>query len=463
MARVTGTDLTRGAIAGHFRSLAVPGALGMLFNTLYNIVDMYFAGQLGTSAQAGIVLGFQAFFVANSLGVGLGAAMGALVGNALGAGDRRQARRIAAQGLVFGMIASGLLFVAGHWYAPAVIGLVSEPGAYRADAIRYYLLLSLALPGFLLAFGCNGVLQAHGDAASMRRAMMVAFLANIALNPLCIYGIPGVWAGLGFDGLAVSTVISQTGVMVYMLRQLLRLRTMARLRARNFRPRLDRQREIARQALPTAASMLVLILSGFVVQFALKGFGEHAVAGFGLGIRLEQILLLPIFGMTGALLPIAAQNLGAGEVARVREALFFCWKVGFALSAVAGALLWLFGGRVLALFSDDPEVIRVGVIYLRIDALILPAYVMLFSINGLLQALRRPMATVWISLYRQGFGIAFFVWLFVGVWGFDEHGVWFGVACAVISGLGLSLVIAMRVARREMGGLFAPSPGSGPF
>ena len=129
---------------------------------------------------------------------------------------------------------------------------------------------------------------------------------------------------------------------------------------------------------------------------------------------------------------------------------------------MAGALLWLFGGRVLALFSDDPEVIRVGVIYLRIDALILPAYVMLFSINGLLQALRRPMATVWISLYRQGFGIAFFVWLFVGVWGFDEHGVWFGVACAVISGLGLSLLIAMRVARREMGGLFAPSPGPRP-
>jgi hypothetical protein len=64
------------------------------------------------------------------------------------------------------------------------------------------------------------------------------------------------------------------------------------------------------------------------------------------------------------------------------------------------------------------------------------------------------MATVWISLCRQGFGIAFFIWLFVGIWGFDEHGVWFGVACAVISGLGLSLWIATRVAAQEMGGLW---------
>lgn len=460
MARPIDSDLTRGPISGHFRALAIPGALGMLFNTLYNIVDMFFAGLMGTSEQAGLALGFQAFFIALSVGVGLAAAMSALVGNALGARDRRQARRTAAQGLAYALIAALVLGLAGQWYGPALVELVSEPGAYRDAGIRYFRLLSLALPAFLIAFACNGILQAHGDGRSMQRALIAAFFANIALNPLCIYGIPGVWTGLGFDGLAVSTVISQTGVMLFMIRQVMRLRSMAHPRARNFRPSAARFREISLQTLPVAASMLVLFAATFVIQYALKGFGEHAIAGYGLAIRLEQILLLPILGVTGALLPIVSQNFGAGDFDRVRAAVFFCWKVGFVMAAIAAPALWIFAGPVLALFTDNPEVIRVGVHYLHIDGVILPAYMMLFAINSLLQALKRPVMTVWISLYRQGFGVAFFIWLFVGMAGFDERGVWYGVACAVLSGLVLSLAIVTRVARAEIGGLWRPAPAA---
>ncbi len=462
MAAPTEIDLTRGPISAHFRTLAIPAAIGMLFNTLYNVVDMFFAGLLSTSAQAGLALGFQAFFIAISVGVGLGAAMSALVGNALGAGDNRAARRFAAQGMIYGFIAAGVLALAGLWYGPALIQLVSEPGPYREAGLRYFYWLLLALPGFLLAFGCNGILQAHGDAVSMQRALIVAFFSNIGLNPLLIFGIPGVIPGIGFDGLAISTVISQTGVMVFMIRQVLRRRRMRRMRARNFIPRLQKFKEISVQVLPTATSFIVMLLSGFVVQFALKIFGEHAIAGFGVAIRLEQILLLPVLGVTGALLPIASQNFGARDYERVREALFYCWKVGLVMTAIAAPILWIFGRSLLGLFTDDPEVIRVGLSYLRVDSLILPFYMMLFSINSLLQALKRPIWTVWISLYRQGFGVAFFVWIFIGVLGFNEIGVWFGTACAVITGWMIGLLVASYVAHKELGGLwlsFRTDPG----
>ncbi|WP_372574795.1 MATE family efflux transporter [Ruegeria jejuensis] len=456
MAAPVELDLTRGPISGHFRALAIPGAIGMVFNTLYNIVDMFFAGLLSTSAQAGLALGFQAFFLAISVGIGLGAAMSALVGNALGAGETRKARRLAAQGLSYGLVAAGLLALAGLWYGPALIRLVSEPGEYRDAGLRYFHWLLLALPGFLLAFGCNGILQAHGDAVSMQRALMVAFFANIGLNPLLIYGIPGLIPGIGFDGLAVSTVLSQTGVMLFMIRQVLRRRRMRRLRLANLVPRLTAFAEISVQTLPIAVSFMVMLLSGFVMQFALKLFGEHAIAGFGIAIRLEQILLLPVLGVTGALLPIASQNFGARDYDRVRMAVFYCWKVGFVMTAIAGPALWIFGRSLLGLFTDDPEVIRVGLSYLRVDSVILPVYMMLFSINSLLQALKRPIWTVWISLYRQAFGVAFFVWLFIGVWGFDEIGVWFGTAAAVVTGWMIALLMTTHVARREIGGLWSP-------
>ncbi len=454
MAQNIDLDLTKGAIPSHFRTLAIPGAVGMLFNTLYNIVDIFFAGMLSTSAQAGLALGFQAFFITISVGVGLGAAMSALVGNALGAGDNRMARRLAAQGLAYGVIASVVLAVAGLWFGPALIHLVSEPGAYRDAGLRYFYWLLLAMPGFLLAHGCNGILQAHGDAVSMQRALMVAFFANIVLNPLLIYGIPGVIPGIGFDGLAVSTVISQTGVMIFMIRQVLRRKRMRKLRRAHFRPRPERFHEISVQVLPTAFSFMIMLMSGFVMQFVLKLFGEQAIAGFAIAIRLEQVLLLPILGVTGALLPIASQNFGARDPQRVRAAVFYCWRIGFFMALIAIPILWLFGPVFMRFFTTDPEVIRVGVSYLRIDSLILPFYMMLFSINSLLQAFKRPIWTVWISLYRQGFGVAFFIWIFVGLLDFPVIGVWIGTAAAVITGWVIAIALTTRIARTEIGGLW---------
>lgn len=455
MASPAKSDLTRGPILGHIRALAVPGALGMLFNTLYNVVDMYFAGILSTSAQAGLALGFQAFFIAMSAGIGLSAAMGALVGNALGRGDEAEAGRMATQGLVLACVAAVVLIIAGTWYGPRVIEAVSEPGPYREAGVRYYLWLSLAMPGFLLAFTCNGILQAHGDARSWQRALMVAFFANIVLNPLCIFGVPGLWGGMGFDGLAVSTVLSQTGVMVFLLVRVAQLPVMKGVTPRRCTPERGAFGVIALQAMPTSFSFLVMILSAFVVQFALKGFGEHAIAGYGVAIRLEQILLLPIMGVTNALLPIAAQNFGAGDFDRVRAAFRSCLTIGGIMTLAAFPILWLLGGPILHLFTDDPEVVHVGLLYLRVESFILPAYMALFAITAFLQAMKQPIWTLWISLYRQAFGIAFFVWLFVGVLGMGVLGVWLGVAGAVVTGVGLGFAIAVHVARGAMGGLWS--------
>lgn len=448
-------DLTEGSIAEHFRRLAIPAAMGMLFSTLYNVVDVYFAGQISTDAQAGLAIGFQAFFILMAVGFGLGSAMSALVGNAKGRKDPEGARQLAAQGLAFGAIAVGVLTVISAIFGPLLIQLVSEPGSYRDAATNYFYWLIAALPGFLLAYGGNGILQAHGDSVTMQRAMMVAFLANIGLNPLFIYGIPGVIPGMGFNGIALATVISQTGVMAYVLITVFRLELMERICPQDFIPDLGRFVEITTQMAPTAVAMLVMFMSGFVVQFALKEFGGHAIAAYGVALRIEQILLLPVLGMTGALLPIAAQNFGAGDHERVREALLFCWKLGFIMTIGAAPILW-FGGRyAMGLFTDDPDVIQVGISYLRVDSFLFPLYMMLFSINSFLQALKRPIWTLWISIYRQGFGVAFFIWFYVSWVGMDVWGVWIGIGTAVATGWVLALIVAARVARSEIGGLTA--------
>ncbi len=444
-------------MATHFRTLAIPAALGMLFATLYNVVDVYWAGRLSTDAQAGLAIGYQAFFVLMAIGFGLSSALSALVSNAKGSGDSSQTQRLAAQGISFGIIATLVSMIIGWFIGPLLINLVSEPGAYRDAALGYFKFLILALPGFFLAYGGNGILQAHGDSRTMQRALMAAFFVNIGLNPLLMFGVDGIWDGMGFNGIAVATIISQTGVMVFIIMRILKLEMMQSVNLGAFRPDRASFMQIIGQLVPASSAMMIMFVSGFVVQFALKEFGGHAVAAYGIALRIEQILLLPVLGMTGALLPIAGQNFGAKDFDRVRAAVLFCWKTGFAVTLIATPILLFGGGKAMSLFSDDPEVIRVGFSYLRVDAFLFPIYMMLFSINSFLQALKKPIWTLWISIYRQCLGVAFFVWVFISLLDFSVWGVWLGIATAVTSGWVLSLIVAQRVAQTTMGGLLKPA------
>ena len=453
-------DLTTGSMASHFRALAIPAAFGMLFATLYNVVDVYWAGRLSTDAQAGLAIGFQAFFILMAVGFGLSSALSALVSNAKGSKDAEQTQTFMAQGLTYGVIATVVLMIVGWFLGPILITLVSEPGAYRDAALGYFHWLIFALPGFFLAYGGNGILQAHGDSRSMQRALTVAFFVNIGLNPLLMFGIDGVWGGMGFNGIAVATIFSQTAVMLFIISRILKLDAMQSVTRASFRPIHNIFAQITAQLIPASSAMMVMFVSGFVVQFALKEFGGAAVAAYGVALRIEQILLLPVLGMTGALLPIAGQNFGAKDFDRVRAALRFCWMTGFAMAVVATPVLLFAGGWAISLFSDDPEVIRIGSSYLRVDAFLFPIYMMLFSINSLLQALKKPIWTLWISIYRQGFGVAFFIWVFISVLDFSVWGVWLGIATAVTSGWVLSLIVASKIAKDQIGGLVG-QPNSG--
>ena len=447
-------DLTTGSLPLHFRRLAVPAAIGMVFTTLYNVVDVFFAGLIGTAAQAGLAISFQSFFLFITFGFGLSSAMTALVGNAIGAGARAEAQLVAARGIGFGLSITVVLMILAWFLGPELIKVVSTDGDYRDAGTRYFVVLILAVPGFIMSFGINGLLQSQGDTVSMQRAQIAAFFANIVLNPLLVFGIPGIWNGIGFNGIAVSTVLSQTGVMAYVAWRLMQTDLMAGLTRACFRPARDTYMEITKQMLPVTMTMFVMMSAGFIVQFYLKSFGTSAVAAYGVALRVEQLFLLPVFGLTGALLPIAAQNFGAGNHDRVRQALFDCWKFGWIFMAVACPILYFASPLLMRSFTDDPEVIAIGVSYLRIDGFILPIYMMLFAINSFLQALKRPIWTFWIGVYRQAFGVAFFVYVYVMLFGSGVIGVWFGIATAVVSGWLISLVVAEVIARPTIGGLW---------
>jgi len=451
------TDLTSGPISGHFRRLAIPAAVGMLFSTLYNIVDTFYAGYFGTQAQAGLAVGFQAFFILVAIGFGLSSGMSALVGNAKERKDAADARHLAAQGIGLAVMATCVMAAIAAFAGPSLIAIVSEPGGYRDAGMGYFSWLIFALPGFIIGPAANGILQARGDTRTMQRALVVAFFLNIGLNPLLMLGIPGIFGGMGFNGIALATIISQTGVAAFILWRVFGRAMMEDLKLSEFMPVPAKYLEIIAQAFPAGFALLVTFSSGFIVQYALKDHGEAALAAYGITMRVEQLFLLPALGITIALVPIAAQNFGAGNHDRVREAFHRCWMLGVIGTTLAFPFLWFGGAWAARVFSTDPEVIRVSALFLRVEAVILPIYVMLFSINSLLQALKKAAWTMWIGIYRQWIGIALFIWLFAYVIDGGLTGIRLGIAAGVGTGLMLSLWIAVRVAHARIGGLGRPS------
>jgi len=447
------SDLTIGKISTHFRTLAVPMAIGMVFYTLYNMVGIFFAGKLSTSAQAAIGIGHLVFFFLIAFGFGLNAAMAGLVGNALGRGEIQRAEEIVDHGLIFSISISILLMIVGFTFGPLIINLISEPGPYRYFSVRYFLFLLISLPAFLISYTCNGALQAQGDSLSMQKALTMAFFLSVVLNPFLIFGVPGIWNGFRFDGIIIATILSQFSVVIYMIFKIMYSEIGLRV---SFKSKVFYRSiyiKIFNQMLPQCLSFQMVIIGSLVIQFALKGFGEHALAGYNIALRIEQLLLLPILGMTHALLPIVAQNFGAQKFDRVRQSLFYCWKFGVITMILAYPIIWTFGSLLVALFSSNLDVIDVGVGYLRIDGLILPFYAMLFAVNSFLQGVTRPASIFWIGLFRQGLLTGLFIWFFIIVLDFDIWGVWLGAGTSVVFGWMLSIFIAYRVARREIGGL----------
>ena len=394
------SDLTTGPVRPLLRSIALPAAIGMFCNTLFNLTDTFFAGRLSTDALAGLSISFPVFFLILSAGAGLGTGTTALMANALGAGQRAEARLLAAQSISFSLLASILITALGLWGAEPLFRLLGAQGAYLETALTYIRVIFYGSVFFLGSYSVNAGLVATGETLTFRNVLAVGALLNVALDPWFIYGGLGLPA-LGLAGVAWSTILIQGLTLVYMLYRSVRAGVLGRDSWANLAPQPRVYLALFRQGAPAALNHLTIAAGIFVITYYVSRFGDSAVAAYGIATRLEQVALLPVLGLTSATLAMAGQSNGAGLLNRVREVWHVALREGCLIMSVGGLLILLFADPAMRLFTDDAAVLAAGVPYLRIAALISIAYVFLFITTSLLQAVRQPLYALWIGLYRQ--------------------------------------------------------------
>lgn len=205
--------------------------------------------------------------------------------------------------------------------------------------------------------------------------------------------------------------------------------------------------------------MLTVGIGIFVITYFVSRFGQDAVAAYGAAMRVEQIVLIPTLGLNVATLTIVAQNNGAERFDRVWETLRKTLRYGGLLMAGGTVVVFALSRVFMTLFTDDPDVIDIGAVYLKIDALVLYAYVLLFVHIAALQGIKRPMFAIWIGLFRQIAAPALVFTLLTRVLDFGLLGIWWGIFGVTWSAALFTCVYARRLLKnREAQGLKRLSP-----
>lgn len=438
------SDLTTAPISGLIRRIAIPAGTGFFFNTMFNVVDTWYAGRLSTAALAAMSLCFPVFFLILAIGSGISTAATALVGNALGRGSHDEARQYVIQSLSFALIHAILLTILGIVAAPYIFSFMGASGDYLQLAMSYMRIIFCGTTFFLFNFLMSAILNAHGNTRVYRNLLVSAFLLNLILDPWFMYGGLGIPA-MGLPGIALATITIQCLGNLYMFSRLSALGVVHELRLSELFPRRHHYAELFRQGFPSALNMMTVSLGIFIITWFAGRFGHEVVAAYGIGTRIEQIALLPLMGLNISTLALTAQNFGAERYDRIREILRLSLRYGFVLAIFGTAAALLFTRELLGIFSHDEQVIATGVSFLKIEAFVFPAYVLLYVCVSAMQGVKKPGFALWIGLYRQIAAPWLTFHLLAITMGWGVMGIWWGIFATTWSAAIIVVVYVTRV------------------
>jgi len=392
-------NFTKDKIPYLLKKIAIPAATGTLFQSLYTLVDTFYAGKISANALVALSKAFPISFIIISFGVGILAGTTSLIANALGEKKQSKAASYLAQSVLYSFLIYILVIFLGLYSASDILNFMGTEEINILLTLEYIQIIFIGSIFFFLQVSLNSVLNAEGDTRSYRNILIISFFLNIFLNPLFVFGF-GIIPAFGVSGLAIATIICQLISLLYILTKVLKTDLAQLLNFKFFIVKINLILDLFKQGMPITISLMLIGLGIYNILFFVSKFGDIATAGYGVALRIEQLLLLPTIGLNTAVLSITGQNFGAKEYDRIGEVYYKAIFYGALIMLIAGLFIFFSGNFLIQLFSNDPEVLYYGVQYLKIAALIGPVYPIFFITNAFFQGIKKPIYSTFINLFR---------------------------------------------------------------
>lgn len=366
-------DYTEGSIGRAIFLLAVPMVLEMSMESIFAVVDAYFVGRLGSAAVATIGLTESLMVVLYTVAMGLSIGVTATVARRIGEKDTDGAARATVQGLLLGLLLSGLLGIGGAVFAPELLTLMGADREVLAVGTGFARITLGCNSAVFLLFLINAAFRGAGDAAVAMRVLVLGNAINIVLNPMLIFGV-GIFPELGIIGAAWATVIGRSIGFLWALWHLGNGRGNLHVRRTHVQLEPQAMRQIASLSGWGTIQVALSSMSWIALVRLIATFGAHAVAGYTIAIRVLLFALMPAYGVGAAAATMVGQALGAKNPARAEQAVWVAARINMLVLGLTGMVFWITAPTLVGWFSDAADVRAVGVYGLRAMSLGFPLF-----------------------------------------------------------------------------------------
>lgn len=428
--------------------MALPIAFGMIFQTLYYLVDLYFVARLGDAAIAGVGAAGNIMFIVIGLTQVLGVGTVTLISHAVGRKDQAEANLFFNQSIVLSALCALITLIGGYALTRPYITTVAADEATVAAGTTY---LYWFLPGMAMQFAMvamSSALRGTGIVKPTMIAQVITVVLNIILAPILIVGW-GTGYPMGVAGAGLASTIAIFGAVVLLSLYFVRLEKYVGFQPEQWRPRMDAWKRVLAIGLPTGGEFLLLFLFMGVIYWCISDFGAAAQAGFGIGSRVMQSIFLPAMAVAFAAGPIAGQNFGARRPERVRETFRKTILISTAIMITLTVLIHWSPALLVQGFTEDPEVRTIAATFLTITSWYFVSQGVIFTCSSMFQGLgdTRP------ALLSTGSRVLTFVlpaiWMSRQPWFRIEH-LWYLSLTTVILQSVMSWILLQIQFRRRL-------------
>lgn len=345
--------------------LAIPMILELVMESIFAVVDIYFVGKLGPSAVSTVGLTETYMFLLYSIDIGLAMAITAIVARRIGEKETKKAGTAAAHAILIGILSSIPFMILGLFFSKELLALMGADAWALEQGYRYTQWMLGGNIVIVLIFVINAIFRGAGDAAVAMRVLIIANTINIFLDPALINGW-GPLPALGVEGAAIATNIGRGVGVLVQLWFLFRGGKKIKISLEQFRLKTEVLWNIIKTSLGGIGQMIISMTSWIFLVRILSDISVEAVAGSTIVVRLLMFTLMPAWGLSNAAATLVGQYLGAEKPDQAESAV---WKIGiynmFFLILVS-ICFFFFNTELMGIFSDDPEVIRIGAEWIRI-------------------------------------------------------------------------------------------------
>lgn len=410
-------------------TMSLPMMLSMLVQSMYNIVDSVFVAQFSPKALTAVSLCFPVQTLMIALASGTSVGINSILSRKLGEGDREGATRTATNGIALGFITSVIFAIIGGFLADKIFGFFTGDGEIVEMAAQYMWICSVFSLGVFMQIVSEKLLISTGKTMLSMTSQIVGAVINIILDPIFIFGF-GFIPAFGISGAAIATVIGQWGAMILAFLFNKFKNKEISISFKGFRLEGSIIKEIYKIAVPSIIMQSIISIMTVGMNKILAN--DAAITVFGVYYKIHGFIFMPIFGLTGAVIPIVAYNFGAKRRDRIEKTIRLALIISLSIMALGTVLFEAIPGIFLGIFNADAEILRMGIPALRIicAGFCFSGYSIVFA--SVFQALGKAHYSMIVSISRQIIIIlplAFLLKLFLGL-----DFVWFSMLTAEVVG-----------------------------